>query len=93
MPTIARSSKRTNSARLKNSNFSTGKVGGLELRLKKRSRLYFVTPEPPTLEEYKIAKRFISRLNDQHKGGKIYSMDLRPPFWKRRALDCFLRTA
>lgn len=54
-----------------------GKWGGYELGLGSDLDFIFVTPDTPNEVDHKIARRFISRLQDQHKGGKIYSIDLR----------------
>ena len=54
-----------------------GKWGGQELGLNSDLDFIFVTLKTPTPLDYKIAKRFISRLQDQHRGGVIYNIDLR----------------
>jgi glutamate-ammonia-ligase adenylyltransferase len=54
-----------------------GKWGGMELGFRSDLDLLFVSKSSPDANDHKVAKRFIHRLNDFHKGGKIYSIDLR----------------
>lgn len=54
-----------------------GKWGGRELGLKSDLDFIFVCDQPPTEKEQKVAKRFISRLTDPHRGGSLYEIDLR----------------
>lgn len=54
-----------------------GKWGGQELGLASDLDFIFVTESTPTELDNKIARRMISRLQDEHRGGKIYSVDLR----------------
>ncbi|MCH2533499.1 MAG: glutamine-synthetase adenylyltransferase [Bdellovibrionales bacterium] len=76
-----------------------GKWGGKELGLRSDLDFVFVVDHSPDEDDYKVAKRFISRLNDQHRGGKIYSVDLRlrpsgnagPMILNKNQLDNFLK--
>lgn len=76
-----------------------GKWGGKELGLRSDLDFVFVVDHSPDEHDYKVAKRFISRLNDQHRGGKIYSVDLRlrpsgnagPMILNKSQLDQFLK--
>jgi [glutamine synthetase] adenylyltransferase / [glutamine synthetase]-adenylyl-L-tyrosine phosphorylase len=54
-----------------------GKWGGKELGLKSDLDFIFICFEPPSPSDFKIARRFLSRLRDQHKGGTLYDVDLR----------------
>lgn len=54
-----------------------GKWGGKELGFRSDLDFAFITKDEPTVEDYKIARRVISRLTDPHKGGNLYSIDLR----------------
>ena len=54
-----------------------GKWGGRELGFRSDLDLVFVSPNSPTAADHRIGKRFINRLSDVHKGGRIYSIDLR----------------
>jgi glutamate-ammonia-ligase adenylyltransferase len=54
-----------------------GKWGGRELGLKSDLDFIFVCDQPATEREQKVAKRFISRLTDPHRGGSLYEIDLR----------------
>jgi glutamate-ammonia-ligase adenylyltransferase len=54
-----------------------GKWGGRELGLKSDLDFIFVCDQPPGEKEQKVAKRFISRLTDPHRGGSLYEIDLR----------------
>lgn len=54
-----------------------GKWGGRELGFRSDLDVVFVSPQTPNQEDHKIAKRFINRLSDVHKGGRIYNIDLR----------------
>jgi glutamate-ammonia-ligase adenylyltransferase len=54
-----------------------GKWGTHEMGLNSDLDFIFVTQDKPTEIDNKIARRFISRLQDEHRGGKIYSVDLR----------------
>jgi [glutamine synthetase] adenylyltransferase / [glutamine synthetase]-adenylyl-L-tyrosine phosphorylase len=56
---------------------SLGKWGGRELGLRSDLDFIFVTEQAPTAEEHKVAKRFLARLNEAHRGGSIYSVDMR----------------
>ncbi|MGE4131643.1 MAG: hypothetical protein AB7F86_08385 [Bdellovibrionales bacterium] len=54
-----------------------GKWGGRELGLRSDLDFVFVTPQPPTEDDLKVARRFISRLSDLGKAGTLYDIDLR----------------
>ncbi len=54
-----------------------GKWGGEELGLRSDLDLIFVTPHAPRESDFKVARRFISRLTDPTKGGNLYEVDLR----------------
>ncbi len=56
---------------------SLGKWGGRELGLRSDLDFVFVVPDQPHPEDYKVARRLISRLTEPHRGGQIYSIDLR----------------
>ena len=54
-----------------------GKWGGRELGLKSDLDFIFITPQEPAPADHKIAKRFLSRITESHRGGAIYSVDIR----------------
>lgn len=54
-----------------------GKWAGGELGVRSDLDFIFVSPNPPTEEDSKVARRFISRLADPQKGGNLYEVDLR----------------
>lgn len=54
-----------------------GKWGGEELGLRSDLDFIFVTPGAPKDSDFKVARRFISRLTDPLKGGSLYDVDLR----------------
>ena len=54
-----------------------GKWAGFELGLRSDLDFIFVTPGPPNESDFKVARRFISRLADPSKGGSLYDIDLR----------------
>ncbi len=54
-----------------------GKWGGEELGLRSDLDFIFVTPSAPKESDFKVARRFISRLTDPLKGGNLYEVDLR----------------
>lgn len=54
-----------------------GKWGGQDLGLRSDLDFIFVTDNSPSENDFKIAKRFISRLQDPHRGGRLYGIDLR----------------
>jgi glutamate-ammonia-ligase adenylyltransferase len=54
-----------------------GKWGGRELGLRSDLDFVFVCDGKPNEEDFKVAKRFISRLADPQKGGNLYEIDLR----------------
>lgn len=54
-----------------------GKWGGQEMGFKSDLDFIFVVPDEPDENDFKLAKRMISRLTDPHRGGAIYSIDMR----------------
>ncbi len=54
-----------------------GKWGGKELGFRSDLDFIFVTPEAPSENDGKLARRFINRLTETRKGGAIYSIDTR----------------
>lgn len=54
-----------------------GKWGGRELGLRSDLDFIFVTPGAPGESDFKVARRFISRLTDPARGGSLYEVDLR----------------
>jgi glutamate-ammonia-ligase adenylyltransferase len=54
-----------------------GKWGGRELGLRSDLDFVFVCSGKPNDDDFKVAKRFISRLADPQKGGHLYEVDLR----------------
>lgn len=54
-----------------------GKWGSLELGLASDLDFIFVTKEELRPAHHKIAQRFISRITERHRGGSLYSIDLR----------------
>ncbi|XGC81002.1 glutamine-synthetase adenylyltransferase [Bdellovibrio bacteriovorus] len=54
-----------------------GKWGGKELGFRSDLDFIFVVNDEPTENDLKVAKRFITRLTESHRGGNIYSIDMR----------------
>jgi glutamate-ammonia-ligase adenylyltransferase len=54
-----------------------GKWGAHELGLKSDLDFIFVTPGPPTVDDNKVARKFITHLTAAHRGGTLYMVDLR----------------
>lgn len=54
-----------------------GKWGGHELGFRSDLDFIFVLPNEPSEHDFKIARRFISRLTEPHRGGSIYPIDMR----------------
>jgi glutamate-ammonia-ligase adenylyltransferase len=54
-----------------------GKWGSRELGLKSDLDFIFVTPDTATEGTQKLARRFLSRLTEAHRGGSIYQTDMR----------------
>lgn len=54
-----------------------GKWGGQELGFRSDLDFIFVVPNEPEENDFKVAKRFITRLTESHRGGNIYSIDMR----------------
>ena len=54
-----------------------GKWGGRELGLRSDLDFIFVVPNEPTANDQKIARRFLARMTEPHRGGSIYAVDMR----------------
>lgn len=54
-----------------------GKWGGEELGFRSDLDFIFVIPNDPVDNDFKVAKRFITRLTEPHRGGSIFSIDMR----------------
>lgn len=54
-----------------------GKWGGQELGFKSDLDFIFVITGAESDNDFKLAKRFISRMTEPHRGGSIYSIDMR----------------
>lgn len=54
-----------------------GKWGGRELGLRSDLDFIFVTKDRPTPDDHRLAKRFLSRITEPHRGGAIYAIDMR----------------
>ncbi|WII70579.1 glutamine-synthetase adenylyltransferase [Bdellovibrio sp. 22V] len=54
-----------------------GKWGGQELGFRSDLDFIFVVPDEPSENDFKISKRFITRLTEAHRGGNIYNIDMR----------------
>lgn len=54
-----------------------GKWGGQEIGFRSDLDFIFVIPGEPTDNDFKVAKRFITRLTEPHRGGNIFSIDMR----------------
>lgn len=54
-----------------------GKWGGLELGFRSDLDFIFVLNDEPGEIDFKMAKRLITRLTESHRGGNIYSVDMR----------------
>ena len=54
-----------------------GKWGGREMGLRSDLDFIFVCPKAPTENDHKIARRFLSRLTERHRGGSIFEIDMR----------------
>ena len=54
-----------------------GKWGGNELGVASDLDFIFVTLEPPGTKDFKLARRFLSRLAEQQVAGNLYNYDLR----------------
>lgn len=54
-----------------------GKWGGEELGFRSDLDFIFVVPSEPLENDFKVAKRFVTRLTESHRGGQIYSVDMR----------------
>lgn len=56
---------------------SLGKWGGSELGCLSDLDFLFLTPEEPNTDDHRIARRLITHLTNNHRGGSLYSIDLR----------------
>lgn len=54
-----------------------GKWGGREIGFRSDLDFIFVVKNSPSEVDFKLAKRFITRLTEAHRGGNIYSIDMR----------------
>ncbi|MES2965101.1 MAG: glutamine-synthetase adenylyltransferase [Bdellovibrionota bacterium] len=54
-----------------------GKWGGRELGLRSDLDFVFVVPGEPSANDQKVAKRFLARMTEPHRGGAIYAIDMR----------------
>ncbi len=54
-----------------------GKWGGRELGLRSDLDFIFVCPKSPVEDDFKVARRFVSRLTDPQKFGHLFEVDLR----------------
>ena len=54
-----------------------GKWGGRELGLLSDLDFVFVTQNEPKPEDHKLARRFLARMTEAHRGGSIYAVDMR----------------
>lgn len=54
-----------------------GKWGAQEMGFRSDLDFIFVSSEDAGMEEIKYARRFISRLTEAHRGGRLYDIDLR----------------
>jgi glutamate-ammonia-ligase adenylyltransferase len=54
-----------------------GKWGGRELGLRSDLDFVFLLPGESGANDQKIARRFLSRITEPHRGGSIYSVDMR----------------
>ncbi|MBK7889482.1 MAG: hypothetical protein IPJ84_01115 [Bdellovibrionales bacterium] len=57
--------------------FALGKWGGRELGVRSDLDFVLVSRTTPTDSQHKIARRFLNRLTEAHRGGSIYSVDMR----------------
>lgn len=56
---------------------SLGKWGGREVGFRSDLDFIFVVPGEASENDFKVAKRFINRMTEPHRGGHIYSIDMR----------------
>jgi glutamate-ammonia-ligase adenylyltransferase len=54
-----------------------GKWGGKELGVRSDLDFVFYTKDDPTSEQQRLARRFLNRMTEAHKGGALYAIDLR----------------
>lgn len=57
--------------------FALGKWGGRELGVRSDLDFVLVCRATPTADQQKIARRLLNRLTEAHRGGAIYSIDMR----------------
>lgn len=79
-----------------------GKWGGEELGIRSDLDFILITKDQPNEADHRVARRLISRLTEVHRGGRIYSIDmrLRPTghagpliVWKNQLEDYILHQA
>ena len=54
-----------------------GKWGGHELGIRSDLDFVFLTDAKPSNDQQRLARRFLNRMTESHRGGSIYSIDLR----------------
>ena len=54
-----------------------GKWGGRELGVRSDLDFVFLTETPPTNDQQRLARRFLNRMTEAHRGGALYAVDLR----------------
>lgn len=54
-----------------------GKWGGRELGLRSDLDFVFLTHSKPSNDQQRLARRFLNRMTEAHRGGSIYAIDLR----------------
>lgn len=54
-----------------------GKWGGRELGLRSDLDFVFLTDAQPSNDQQRLARRFLNRMTEAHRGGSIYAIDLR----------------
>lgn len=77
-----------------------GKWGGREMGFRSDLDFIFVLDDEPHEKDFKLARRFITRMTESHRGGNIYSIDMRlrptgkagPLIIRERDLQEYLQT-
>jgi glutamate-ammonia-ligase adenylyltransferase len=54
-----------------------GKWGGKELGVRSDLDFVFFTPHAPNIEQHRLARRFLNRMTEAHRGGSLYAVDIR----------------
>lgn len=54
-----------------------GKWGGRELGVRSDLDFIFFTSSSPTAEQQRLARRFLNRMTEAHRGGSLYAVDMR----------------